>query len=222
MHETHLVRVHKARVAHHVAAVGQVDRQHRTTPVRHGRRAVIVQLIVVVRTNIAARENFFQMLEESRIDRHHIFEMTVNRAVLHHQNLAVALDNLRLDLTNFLVQQNLMRQLAVDNLLPNRRHTLGAKRVRRTRPAERRLFFLVALQQRLVAPLGRKALIRADVVQPAENLPAELRYAWTKPRSTYFAGFFAMCASPEFCVCAERIGTIVNVDLIVKRRFQDA
>ena len=39
--EADLVRVHEARVAHHVAAVREVDRQHRTAPVLDRRRAVI-------------------------------------------------------------------------------------------------------------------------------------------------------------------------------------
>ena len=34
MHEADLVGVHEARIAHHVAAVGQVDRQHRAAAVR--------------------------------------------------------------------------------------------------------------------------------------------------------------------------------------------
>ena len=52
---TDLIRVHEARVAHHVAAVRQVDRQDRPAPVLDGRRAVIVQR-VGDRIEIAARE----------------------------------------------------------------------------------------------------------------------------------------------------------------------
>ena len=37
MHEADLVRVHKAGIAHHVAAVGKVDGQHRSTAILHGR-----------------------------------------------------------------------------------------------------------------------------------------------------------------------------------------
>jgi hypothetical protein len=42
MHEPDLVRVHEARIAHHVAAVGQIDGQHRSAPVLHRRRPVVM------------------------------------------------------------------------------------------------------------------------------------------------------------------------------------
>ncbi len=60
MHETNLVGVHKAGVAHHVATVRQIDGEHRTTAVGHGRGAVIVKLAIVVGADIAARENLFR------------------------------------------------------------------------------------------------------------------------------------------------------------------
>jgi hypothetical protein len=61
--------------------------------------------------------------------------VAVLRAVLDHPDLAVALDDLRLDLADFFVHQNVDRQMAVENLLANFRHALGAKRVGRARPA---------------------------------------------------------------------------------------
>ena len=64
--EPDLVRVHEARVAHHVAAVGQVDGQHRAAAVQHGGGAVVVQLLVVVGADVAAREHLFEVLEERR------------------------------------------------------------------------------------------------------------------------------------------------------------
>ena len=103
MHEPDLVGVHEARIAHHVAAVRQIDRQHRSAAVRDGAGPVIVKLFVVVGADVAAGEHVFEMLEERRVDRHHVFEVAVDRAILHHQDLAVALDDLRLDLADFLV-----------------------------------------------------------------------------------------------------------------------
>ena len=47
--EPDLVRVHEAGVAHHVAAVRQVDGQHRAAAVLDGAAAVVVELLVVVR-----------------------------------------------------------------------------------------------------------------------------------------------------------------------------
>ena len=62
VHEADLVGVHEARIAHHVAAVGEVDGQHRAAAVGDGAGAVVVQLFVVVGANVAAREHIFEML----------------------------------------------------------------------------------------------------------------------------------------------------------------
>ncbi len=61
MDKANLVGVHEAGIAHHVAAVGQIDGQHRTAAMGHGRGAVVVQLVVVVRLDVAAGEDLFQM-----------------------------------------------------------------------------------------------------------------------------------------------------------------
>ena len=108
-------------------------------PCVDGAGAVIVQLFVVVGADVAAREDVFQVLEEGGIDRHHVFEVAVHGAILHHQDLAVALDDLRLDLADLFVQQNLVRQFAVDDLLPDLRDATRAQRIGRAGPAERRL-----------------------------------------------------------------------------------
>ena len=49
-------------------------------------------------------KHLFEVLEERRVHRHHVLEMAVHRAVLHHQDLAVALEDGRLDLADLLVQ----------------------------------------------------------------------------------------------------------------------
>jgi hypothetical protein len=147
--EADLVGIHEARVAHHVATVSQVDGQHRPAAVLHRARTVVVELFVVVRADVAAGEALFQVLEERRVDRHDVFEVAVLRAVLHHQDLAVALDDGGFDLANLFIQQDFVRQLAVDNLLPDLRYAAGAERVGLTRPAQWRLRLFPGLEQRL-------------------------------------------------------------------------
>ncbi len=174
VNETDLVRIHEAGIAHHVAAVRKIDGQHGATAMRDGRRAVIVQLLVIVGADIAAREHLLQMCHHLNVDRHEIFKMAVNRAVLHHQDLAVALDDLCLDLADLLVQKNLVRQLAVNDLLADLGDTLRAERVRRTGPTEGRLFLLVALQKGLIAPAGCKARVGADAIELLKDSPSSL------------------------------------------------
>ena len=173
--EADLVGVHEAGIAHHVAAIGEVDGQHGPTTVGHRGSTVVVQFLVVVGANVAAWEDFFEVLEESRVDRHDVFKVTVDGAVLDHQDLAVALDDLRLDLADFFVEENLVGELAVDDLLADGGHALGAERIGGTRPAEGRLLFLVALQEGLVAPARGEAGVGADLVDAAEDGPACFR-----------------------------------------------
>src|SRR4029453_15169294 len=104
--------------------------------------AVIVKLFVVVGGNVAAGECLFEVLEKSGIDRLYVFKSPVLRAVLDHQDLTVALNYLRLDLPDFFVEQNLVRQLAVDDLLANFGHATRAERISSTRPSKWRFGFL--------------------------------------------------------------------------------
>ena len=125
--EADLVGIHEAGIAHHVAAVGEIDGQHRSAAVQHGAAAVVMELLVIVGADVAAGEDFFEVLEEGGVHGHDVFEVAVDGAVLHHQDLAVALDDLGLDFAGLLVHQDFDGQLAVDDLLADFRHALGAE-----------------------------------------------------------------------------------------------
>jgi len=169
--EADLIGVHEAGIAHHIAAVGEVDSKDRTAAMGHGRGAVVVELLIVVGTHVAAWETFFQMLEEGGVDGHDVFKVAVLGAILDHEDLAVALDNLGLDFAYFFVQQDFVGQLAVENLLADLRHAFRTERVCGARPSEGRLFLLPALLERLVGPFGRERGIWADAVEPLINHP---------------------------------------------------
>ena len=153
MNETNLVGVHKARVAHHVAAVGQIDRQHRSAAVLDCRRAVIVQLLVVVRLHVAAGEERFDMLEKLRVDRHHVFEMAVVGTFLDHPDLAVALDDLSLDLADFSLTKVATSRSPLRICSRASITHFGQSESVCTRKAKRRLRLLPRFQDRLVSPL---------------------------------------------------------------------
>ena len=57
--EADLVGVHEAGIAHHVAAVGEVDGEHRAAAVGDGGGAVVVQLLVAIAVgaDVAAGED---------------------------------------------------------------------------------------------------------------------------------------------------------------------
>ena len=174
--ESDLVGIHEARIAHHVAAVCEVDGEHRAPSMGHCRRAVVVQLVGggAMRADVAAGEALFKVLEEGRVDGHHVFKVAVLGAVLHHQDLAVALDDLRLDFADLFIQQNFVGQLAVEDLLADLGNALGTERVCGAGPAQRRLLFLIALQEWLLAPFGGKRRVGADAVQPLKDHPRAL------------------------------------------------
>jgi hypothetical protein len=67
------------------------------------------------------------MFGERRVDRHYIVKLSVLRAFLHHDDLAVALDDFRLDLAHRFIQQDLVIDFAVHNLLANFGYALGAQ-----------------------------------------------------------------------------------------------
>ena len=160
--EADLVGVHEAGIAHHVAAVGEVDGEDGAAAVGDGGGAVVVQLLVVVGADVAAGEDVFEVLHHRRVDGHNVLEVAVDGAILDHQDLAVALDDLRLDLADLLVEQDLVGELAVDDLLTDLGDALGAEGVSGAGPAEGWLLFLIALEERLVAPLGGEAGVGAE------------------------------------------------------------
>ncbi len=176
VYESNLVGIHETRIAHHVAPVGQVDGENRASPVLDGAAAVVVQFFVVMGSDIAAGKRFLQMPEELRINGYDIFEISVDGAILDHQDFAVALDDLRLDFTGPFVQQDAIIQFAVDNLLANLRHTTRAQRIGLPRPAQRRLRLFTGLQQRLIRPPGcERWIFGKEIVTPTKYLPRPVR-----------------------------------------------
>jgi len=136
---------------------------------------MIVKVCVVVGADIAAGEDFFEVLEELSVDGHDVFEVTVDGAILHHEDLAVALDDLSLDLAGLFVLEDLDGEFAVDDLVADVGDALGAKGVRCAGPAERRLGLLEALKKRLVGPLRSERGIRVDRIQFFKDGPGSIR-----------------------------------------------
>ena len=132
-----LVRVHEARVAHHVAAIRQIDRQHGAAPVFDRRRPVIVQ-IAGVRRVVASGEEGFDALEERGVDRERVAERAVLRARLLDHDVPVAFDDGRGNLADVLVNQRVDRLLARENACTRLTDACGTERIRAARPAKRR------------------------------------------------------------------------------------
>ena len=100
--EANLVGVHEAGVAHHVAAVRQVNGENRAAAELDRAAAVIVQIFVVVCADVAAGEVRLDVLEELRVDGHDVFDASVCRTILDHPDFVVALDDRGFDLAHLL------------------------------------------------------------------------------------------------------------------------
>ncbi len=136
--------------------------------------AVVVQLLVVVGTNITARKRFFEVLEEGGVNRHRVLEVPMNRAILDHDDLAVLLGDSGLDLADLFRQERFERPGAIENGLPCLSYAGGAQRVGLTRPAKGRLRLLIRLKQWLIRPLGDEGRVLADLVGAGEHLPGSV------------------------------------------------
>src|SRR5262245_7455988 len=111
------------------------------------------------------------MLEEGGVDRHHVLEVAVKRAILDHQDLAVALDDRGFDLADLLIEKDADVLLAVENVLPRLASAGGAERIGLTGPAEGRLGLLIRLEQRLVRPARDERRVLLDLVGRRKHLP---------------------------------------------------
>src|SRR5215213_3679266 len=83
----------RSHVAHHVAAVRQVDGEDRPAAVLDGRRAVIVERLRD-RLEVAAWKELLDAGEEVGVDRQRVGEGAVDRARLLDDHVPVALDDL--------------------------------------------------------------------------------------------------------------------------------
>jgi len=86
----------------------------------------------------AAGEDLLDVPVERRVDRHHVFEAAVDGAFLDHQDLAIALDDLRFDLARLISVKDFEGSFAVEDLLADFGHATRAQGIGLARPAQRR------------------------------------------------------------------------------------
>ncbi|MCG3162575.1 MAG: hypothetical protein JMDDDDMK_03854 [Acidobacteria bacterium] len=165
VNEADLVGVHETRVAHHVAAVRQVNRQHRAAAVLDRRGGVVVNVRVVVRVNVASGIHRFDVLQELGVHRHLIFDVTVNGAILDHPDFVVAFDDCRFDLAGLFLNQFPGVFAIFDDTLARLFDALGAQAIGDAGPAQCRFGLLPGFLQRLVRPFRDERFVRVELVE---------------------------------------------------------
>src|SRR5262249_10637977 len=135
MNVSDLVGVHKTGIAHHVATVCEVDRQHAAAPVLHARAAVIPKG-GQGREKIATRIQSFDPLEKCWVDGNDVFEIAMSRTVLSHEDPACLLDDAGANLTGLAIDQRRKVRLSRQDLRADLAHADRTERVRFSWPAE--------------------------------------------------------------------------------------
>src|SRR5262249_14521977 len=98
VHVPHLIGIHEAGIAHHVAAVGQIDRQYGAPAISYRRGAVAVHAVIVGAAEVAAEEQAFNAPQKVGVRGHDVFKIPVGLAVLAHVDAPIFFDDLSLDL----------------------------------------------------------------------------------------------------------------------------
>ena len=173
MHVTNLVSVHETRIAHHVAAIGEVHGKHRAAAITHRAGAVLVQILVIVRGNIATGILLLNPAQPLGIDGHHVFVVAVLWAVFHHPDLAIALDDLRLDLANLLAHQIAPILFTSDDGFARFLHAGGTERIGLPWEPERGLGLLPGFEQRLIRPLRSYGRVRIALVEMLDRVEGD-------------------------------------------------
>src|SRR5688572_11706938 len=99
-----LIRVHETWVAHHIAAIGEVDREYRAAAVLNGRSTVIVEA-GCDSLEVTARKQVFNAREKFRVNCKRVSKRAVCGASLFDQDLALTFEDVRSDLTRVIVDE---------------------------------------------------------------------------------------------------------------------
>jgi len=170
VNKTDLVRIHEARIAHHVAAICQVDGQYSTASIFDRRSPVVMKLFVVVRLLVAARKKSLDVRQEFRIHRHQVFKVSVFGAIFDHPDLAVTFDDLGFDLTNLFIDQRRDIAFAADDLFACFDHAVRAERICLAREAKSRLGFLPRLKDRFIRPFRYERGIWFELIDRSDGV----------------------------------------------------
>src|SRR5664279_3295303 len=198
---TDLIRVHEARVAHHVAAVREVDREDGAAAVLDRGRAVVVEL-VLRDLDVAPEEILLEPAEELRVTGHQVFERAVLRARLDHPDLVAAQEDVGRNFSGPPVHELAELARAADDRVPDLSCARRAQRIRAAGIAQGRLRALVTLRERLRRPCRMKSTRRDAAIHGLKGIPGDIRR-----RPYCLVELLAHRSPPEYVVAPGSPGT---------------
>ncbi len=175
-----LVGVHEARVAHHVAAVGQVDGEHGAAAVLDGGSAVVVD-IIGHHLEVPPGKKRFHALQEAGIHGHHVLELTMLGTGFDHPHLIVTLDDARLDFARIAVDEHAIVLLTGKNRLAHFLDTPRTEGIRFAGETQSGSRHLVGLLKVLRGPFRLEGLGRQASVEHSCPCPDDLRHGGETP-----------------------------------------
>src|SRR5437879_7186755 len=101
--------------------------------------------------------------------------MAVNGAILDHPDLAVAFDNLRLDLADLFVHEVAPIFIAMNDGFASFFDAIRTQRIGLPRPAERRLGLFPRLEERFVRPFRSERRVRTVLVEELDGVKGGTR-----------------------------------------------
>ena len=107
-----------------------------------GAATVVVKIFVGVRGDVASGKILLDPFQEFDIDRHEVFRLAVLRAIFHHPDLTIPLDDTGFDLSDFLVEQLCPVSGAADDRFASFFDALRTERIGLARPSKYRLGLL--------------------------------------------------------------------------------
>src|SRR5438045_241145 len=125
-----------------------------------------------MRGDVTTRKHCFNVLQELRVNSHHVLEVAVCGTILHHPDFAVPFYDLCFYLSDLLREQHAHVPLAVEYFTSRLSHAVRAKRVGRARPTQCWLGLLPGFQERLIRPAWCKRRARTNLVDSSEHSPS--------------------------------------------------
>ena len=184
MNIANLIGIHEAGIAHHVASVGQIHRQHSAASELDAGVPMAMDVVIFGATEIPPEEEAFDSTGKFGVGGEHIFERPVLVAHLPHDHLTALFQNLGLDFTRVPGHQGGEVGFAVNDGIADLGHAARTQGIGDPGESQGGSRAFVALEHLAGSPAGRRELsLREASIDGLEGLPGQIGYTGEKRRT---------------------------------------